>query len=235
MQQHIVAMGGGGFSMEPDNPLLDDFVLGLTGVDQPDVLFLPTASGDSEDYLLRFYRAFGGGRARPRDLCLFRREAEDLTELLCRQHVIYVGGGNTAHMLAIWRLHELDRALAEASRRGVVLCGLSAGSVCWFEGCVTDSFGPLQAMGDGLGLLRGSNCPHFDSEAGRRPAYHEAVGTGALPAGWACDDGCALHFVGGVLREAVSSRPGAGAYRVARGEGDAAVEEAIPVRYLGAP
>ncbi len=225
----IVAMGGGGFSMEPDNPLLDTWLLSLTGRQTPKVCFIPTASGDSEVYIDRFHTAFSAHDCQARHLSLFKRQDRDLRAVLLSQDLIYVGGGNTANMLAVWRVHGLDAALTEAWAAGVVLAGLSAGSLCWFEGGVTDSFGEaLAPLCDGLGLLPGSHCPHYDGEVLRRPRYRELVGSGALPPGLAADDGVALRFSGTALAEVVTSRPGARGWRVTA-EG----EEPIAARYLG--
>lgn len=231
-RRQIIAMGGGGFSMEPKNPLLDDFVLGLTGKRKPRVCFVPTACGDADSYTARFLKAFSATRCRAAVLTLFRRDDRDLREFLLAQDVIYVGGGNTANMLAIWRVHGVDRILREAWRQGIVLCGLSAGANCWFEASNTDSFGPLAALRDGLGLLAGSACPHYDGEAERRASYHRLIARGELPGGCALDDGAAAHFIGTRLQEVVSSRPGAKAYRVTR-RGGRVLEEVLPVRYLG--
>lgn len=229
----IVTMGGGGFSMEPDNPLLDDHVLSLSRRSgRPRVCFVPTASGDAAGYVERFHAAFDD-RAETSVLSLFKRDHADLRSFVLDQDVVYVGGGSTANLLALWRLHGLDEVLAEAAREGVVLAGLSAGMNCWFEGSVTDSFGPgMHPLADGLGLLPGSACPHYDGEAERRPAYLRLVASGALPDGYAADDGCALVFRDGLLAEAVSSRPGARGFRVER-HGDEAVERPLEVRRLG--
>jgi dipeptidase E len=228
----IVAMGGGGFS-DGEGPQLDDFILSLTGSPEPRICFLGQASGDDPGYFARFVDAFAG-RARPSRLKLFNRDVADLERHLLGQDVIYVGGGNTANMLAIWRLHGLDRALRTAWEAGVVLAGLSAGSICWFEAGTTDSFGTeLQPLTNGLGFLPGSHCPDYDSDPKRRPAYHRLVAQGALPAGWAADDSAALHFVGTELREVVSARQGATAYRVER-SGDEAAETVLPARILEA-
>jgi dipeptidase E len=228
----IVAMGGGGFSMEPDNRLLDDHILSLTGSSRPRVCFLPTASGDSERYLFNFYAAFAR-RAEASHLALFARTVDDLEGLLLDQDVIYVGGGNTANMLAIWRLHGVDRVLRAAWQAGVVMAGISAGAICWFEAGTTDSFGlDLQPLSDGLSLVAGSFCPHYDGEAQRRPLFGRLIADGTLPAGYGVDDDAALVFNGTELRAAVSSRPGAGAYRVETVDG-AIRETALPVRQLG--
>ena len=233
----IVAMGGGGFSMEPDNPLLDDYLLelarGAGGHRRPRVCFVPTASGDSEGYIAGFYTAFAR-RSEASHLPLFARVAVDLEAVLLDQDAVYVGGGNTANMLAIWRAQGLDRALRRAWEAGVVMAGISAGAMCWFEGGTTDSFGPdLAGLSDGLGFLPGSYSPHYDGEALRRPLYQRLVAEGALPDGHAADDGAALVFRNTELVEVVASRPGARGYRVVRGPDGDAIETELPTRYLG--
>lgn len=238
MAGHIVAMGGGGFSMEPDNPLLDDFILSLVRRKPARVCFVPTASADSAAYIARFYRAFAN-RCTATDLTLFDPPAlprqparsDDLAAFIGRQDVFYVGGGNTAHLLAMWRTHGVEKLLRRAWRRGAVLAGISAGMICWFEDGLTDSFGDLHALGDGLGFIRGSACPHHDGEPERREAFRRIIRRGA-PAGYAVEDGVALHFAGARLREVVSSRPDARAYRVALRRGKV-VEHPLTVRYLG--
>ena len=209
--RRIVAMGGGGFSMEPENPLLDRFVLEHARAERPKVCFVPTASGDDEGYITRFYRAFSALPCTPTDLPLFERTTRELERFVLEQDVIYVGGGNTANLLAVWRAHGLDRILRRAWEEGVLLCGVSAGMNCWFQSSVTDSFGldALAPLHDGLGLLEGSACPHYDGEAERRPAFKRLIA-----------DGERLH-------EVVSSRPSAGAYRVEHGD-----EQPLDVRYL---
>jgi dipeptidase E len=231
----IIAMGGGGFSMEPDNPLLDEFVLSLARSHHPHVCFVPTASGDDEGYTAGFYRAFAALDCRPTDLQLFQRTVGDLESFVLEQDVVYVGGGNTANMLAVWRAQGLDNVLRRAWEEGVVLCGLSAGMNCWFEESVTDSFSldQLAPLHDGLGLLPGSACPHYDGEEQRRPTYTRLVAAGELSAGWAADDGAALVFAGRELVETVASRPHAGAWRVERTAGDGVSEQPLPVRRLG--
>jgi dipeptidase E len=235
----IVAMGGGGFMMEPENPLLDDFVLSLSRRTPARVCFLPTASGDNPAAVARFYRAFSG-RCSASDLTLFhsptlpRRPAHshELESFVAEQDIFYVGGGNTLHLLALWRAHGLDRLLRRAWEGGAVLSGVSAGMICWFEDSLTDSYGGVAPLRDGLALLRGSACPHYDGESERRPGYHRAI-AGGLPGGFAADDGAALHFVGRELMGAVSSRLGARAYHVELRDGQV-LEEAVPTRFLGA-
>jgi haloacetate dehalogenase len=233
-ERRIVALGGGGFSTEPENPLLDRFVLSLARSARPRVCFVPTASGDSADYVARFHRAFSALDCEPCELRLFERSVGDLRSFVLAQDVLYVGGGSTANLLAVWRTHVLDRIVAEAWEEGVVLCGISAGMNCWFEQSVTDSFdvARLAPLNDGLGLLAGSACPHYDGDEQRRPAFRRFVGGGQLAGGYAADDGAALVFSGRELEEVVGSRPGAAAYRVER-SGDGVRERRLAARLLG--
>jgi peptidase E len=217
--------------MEPRNLRLDRYIFSLTRKVRPRICFVPTASGDSRDFVRRFYLAMEKHRCTPSDVQLFRRDERDVRKHLLEQEVIYVGGGNTANMLAVWRLHGVDRMMREAWRQGVVLCGLSAGMICWFESSVTDSFGPLRELQDGLGLLPGSACPHYDGEARRRPTYHDLVARRILLGGVAADDGAAIHYVGRRIHRCVASRPKAKAYRVELRNGKV-VEEAMPTQYL---
>ena len=227
----IVAMGGGGFMMEPQQPALDDYVLSLTEKARPRMCLLPTATGDSARLIGQFYDVFNDRPVDAVHLSLFHVTRPDLRAYLLGCDAIYVGGGNTANMLAIWRVHGVDTILREAWERGIVLAGVSAGMLCWFACGVTDSFGPVARFDDGLGFLPGSACPHFDGEADRRPTYHRLVAEG-LPAGVAADDGAALVYRGTALHEVVSSRPGARAYRVSLGARGEVVEEALPTRCL---
>ena len=228
MPKQIVAIGGAGLS----EPLLRRFILGLTGKPSPRILYLPTAMGDLPEPIVAFYEAFGREDCRASHLPLFARRHEDLAPVVREQDVIYVGGGNTANMLAIWRVHGVDKLLRQAWEAGTVLCGSSAGSICWFEASITDSFGlQLAELHDGLGFLPGSNCPHYDSEERRRPVFTAAVANG-FPAGLAAEDGVAFHFVDRQLREAVTARPNGRAFRVEASNGQA-METALPVRFLG--
>lgn len=230
--KQIIAMGGGGFSMEPENPLLDQFVIECTGKTAPKICFLATASAENSDYKVNFYRTFTRLGCRPDHLSLFVQPQKDLRAFLLGFDAIYVGGGNTRCMLALWREWDLHKILREAWEQGVVLAGISAGAICWFEQGVTDSVpGELTGM-DCLGYLPGSCCPHYDGEAERRPTFHRLVASGSLQAGYALDDGAALHFIDDELAEAVSSRPQAKAYRV-ENTAAGALEELLITRFLG--
>lgn len=220
----IIALGGGGFSMEPRNLALDRYVLEQARGSTPRVLFVPTASGDADGYIARFYTAFTGLPCRPQHLPLFRTRGV-LRDIVLAHDVVYVGGGNTKSMLAIWREWELPAIFREAWAAGVVLAGLSAGAICWFEEGVTDSIPGALAPLSGLGLLAGSCCPHYDGESQRRPGFARLLQEGRVRAGLALDDGAAAHFVDGVLHRVVSSRAKATAYRVERAPNGAGVTE----------
>ena len=211
----IFAMGGGGFTMEPGNPLLDDFVLSLTRATEPRILFLPTASGDTTAQINAFKARFANRTCVAEHLSLFRlgETSRPLEEIVFEQDIIYVGGGSMRNLLAIWRAHELDRILVHAWETGAVLAGLSAGAMCWFQAGITRSSGPPEPL-EGLGLLEGSLTVHADGEPERLPVWLSSIASGAVPGGWALDDGVGLLFRGSRLERAVSSRPGAQAQRV---------------------
>ncbi len=223
---HIVAIGGAGFTEAPSNFAIDTYILSLARCNWPRVGFIPTATGDDSTYVSMFLAAYSGLDCRPSYLPLFSN-TPDLTDWVFKQDVIFVGGGNTLSMLAVWRAWGLDKLLDEALARGAVLAGQSAGAICWFEQGVTDSWaGPLRVM-DCLGFLSGSCCPHYCAEPERKPAYHAFVSSGEINAGFAIDDGAALHFTGGELSQVVSWRDGASAYYVSRNGDSQAYEKSI--------
>jgi dipeptidase E len=236
----IVAFGGGGFSMEPGNSLLDDYVAELAGEHahrgRPRVCFLATASGDADHYICRFYRHFPAQRFETSHISLFRRERgvhpeyHELREHLLTRDLVYVGGGSVISAVGVWRAHGVDTMLHDAWEQGVVMCGPSAGSLCWFAEGISGFHGEPVTV-EGLGMLPWSNCVHFDGEVGRRDQYVRALAAGMRP-GYACDDGAALHFVGQELARAVASRPRALAYRV-EFRGGKVTETALDVRFLG--
>ena len=230
--RQIVTFGGGGFSMEAGNPLLDQFVLDLTGKQRPKVCFLPNASGDADHYIVRFYRHFSGERCLPSHLALFRRERApaDPRQHLLDQDLIYVGGGSVNSLLGVWAAHGIDEILRECWEAGVILCGLSAGSLCWFREGVSTFHGPPQRV-QGLDFLPWSNTVHYSSESPRRAALHSWLREGMTPA-YAADDGAALHFVGEDVAQVVASQPCARAYRVELRHGHVVTTQ-LATRYLG--
>jgi len=215
--------------MEAEPSVLDDYVLSLAPAREPRICLLPTAGGDSEEQIRRFRIAFGDRLCAPSVVSLFRLELEPLTlrEHLLAQDVIYVGGGSMINLLALWRAHGIDAILREAWQAGIVLAGLSAGAMCWFEAGITKGMALPRPVA-GLGFLPGSASVHYDGEPDRRPAYLAAVAAGALPAGYGIDDGVGLLFRGTRLAEVVAARPGLRAYRVDAVEGAARELELEP-------
>jgi dipeptidase E len=217
-------MGGGKFC---DG--LARFAVESTGRERPRVLYVGTASAEDPAETLGLYDRFGGIGEVSR-LEFFPWPPEDLREVVLGADLIFVGGGNTANMLAIWRVHGVDELLREAFERGVVLSGSSAGGICWFEQGMTDSFGPQLEQMDCLGFLGGSFCPHYDDEEQRRPRYHELLREGLAP-GYAADSGVGLHFVDGELRDVVACEEGSKGYRVELRDGEV-VETPIEARVV---
>lgn len=221
--------------MEKGNTLLDDYVMSLVDSERPRVCFLPTASGDADHYIVRFYRAFDAARCEPSHISLFRRDggAADVHEHILRSDLIYVGGGSVVSLLGTWRAHGIDTTLRLAWEQGTVMCGVSAGSLCWFRSALSAFHGEPQLV-EGLGLLPYSNCVHFDCERDRESAFRRHLQAG-MCAGYAAEDSAALHFVGERLAGVVSSRPEARAYRMRRTDAGRVERRPLPARYLGTP
>jgi peptidase E len=200
----------------------------------PRLCIIGTAGGDDATGLMRCYAAFCRLGMLVSHLSLFPQPSvPDVREHLLSQDIIWVGGGSTANLLAVWRVHGLDAILADCWAAGIVLSGVSAGSLCWHTGGTTDSFGlPLQPVTNGLGFLPYSHSPHYDAEPGRRPLTQRLIAEGVLADGFATDNGTALVFHGTDLHEAITEVPGASAYQVSRAPGGRAVEEVIPAREL---
>ena len=228
-EQHIIALGGGGFSVGK-SLAVDRYVLRQARRARPRVAFVGTASGDAESYVTRFMDAFAGLDCEPTHLPFFRRTPE-LRDFVLGQDVIYVGGGNTRSMLAVWSEWGLPELLREAWQAGSVLAGISAGAICWFGQGVTDSGADALEAIDGLGFLTGSCCPHYDGEPDRRPGYRAMLESGKIAPGFAIDDEAALHFVGGDLLQVVCTESGSTAYRLEL-EGGAVRETALPAKLL---
>src|SRR5262245_56026114 len=229
-QRQIIAIGGGGFYRDPENLALERYIIRQTGAAEPRVAFIPTASGEPDHYVSSFYSSFLQLGCRPSVLTFFKR-TPDLRAFLLNQEVIYVGGGNTKSMLVVWRDWGLPELLREAWERGIVLTGVSAGAICWFEQGVTESWaGELRPLGC-LGFWPASCCPHYDGEVNRRPAYHRLLASKEISAGVAIEDWTGVHFHGTELHRVVSSKPGAKAFslRVANGS---VQEVPLPVEHL---
>ena len=215
---NIIAIGGGGFLAEPRNLALEKYIVDQTRKHRPAILMIPTARGDDAEYVAKFHAAFGELGATTQHLPFFHR-TPDLRTLVLAQDAIFVGGGNTKSMLAVWRDWGLPGLLKEADESGIVLGGQSAGAICWFEQGVTDSWADRLRPLDGMGFLNGSCCPHYDGEVERRPAYHALVQQGIMKPGYAIEDAVAAHFRDGRLERIVSKKAGAKAYYVSADAG----------------
>jgi dipeptidase E len=211
--------------MDPVNSALIKYILKQTGVPEPRVCFVPTASGDALSYVETYYKTFSQLGCRPSHLTLFDR-TPDLPSILLNQDLIYVGGGNTKSMLAVWKDWGVDAILKQAWEAGIVLAGTSAGAICWFQQGITDSFANGLHVLDGLGFIEGSCCPHYDGEAERRPAFHRMLQENRIRPGYALEDYSAIHFKGDEAPRVVTSRPQAKAYRMKFTDG-AVVEEPL--------
>jgi peptidase E len=231
-QKQIIAMGGGGFTMEPGNPLLDEYVLNQAPKKKPHICFLPTASGDHSGYIRDFYEYFSTRPCYPSHLALSEPHTNDFESYILEQDIIYVGGGHTTRMLALWKNSDLDIILKKAWEQGILLAGVSAGAACWFQGALTDSV-PGKLSGEKcLGFLKGSFCAHYNNP-GRRPGFHRLIRTRELQNGIGVDNFAALHILGQQVKQVISSQPDVSSYTV-RKEGERTVEKPMKSIYLAA-
>ena len=229
--RQIIPIGGGGFYRDAENLELEKYLIRQIGVECPRVAFVPTASGEPDHYVASFYAAFLKLGCRPSVLTFFKR-TPDLRSFLLDQDVIYVGGGNTKSLLALWRDWGVVEILREAWASGIVLTGVSAGAICWFEQGLTDSFADGLRPLDGLGFLAGSCCPHYDGEPQRRPSYHRLLSSGEISAGIAIEDWTGVHFKGKEIFKIIASKRGARAYSM-RAVYGSVQEVALPAELLG--
>jgi peptidase E len=228
--RQIIPIGGGGFYRDPENLALEKYIIQQCGAARPRVAFISTASAEPDGYLVSFYTAFLKLGCAPSHLSLFKR-TPDLKSYLLNQDVIYVGGGNTKSMLAVWREWGVPELLREAWESGVVLAGVSAGAICWFEEGLTDSWADRLRPLDCLGFLPGSCCPHYDGEAERRPSLHRLLAGREIMPGIAIEDWTGVHFKGAEIYRVISAKTGARAYTVKAVNG-MVQEAALPVEYL---
>ena len=226
MKKQIIAIGGGGFGRSPGEGVIEKYILGQSDKEKPNVCFIPTATGDNEAYKVNYYSTFSKLNCSPVHLDFFKR-TPDLKELIKHQDIIFVGGGNTKSMLAVWKDWGLDLILKEAYERGVIMCGVSAGAICWFEEGVTDSWSEELKVMDCLGFVKGVCCPHYDEEPQRRPSLSKFLKDGVVQSCHAVDGGCALHIENEEEYKAVVFAKDKNAYLVDL-EKDAVVEKAYP-------
>tara|TARA_B100000575_G_C23124176_1_gene651041 strand:- start:250 stop:945 length:696 start_codon:yes stop_codon:yes gene_type:complete len=203
MDKQVIAIGGGGFGRNPGNGIIDKYILDQSGAKIPNVCFIPTATGDDESYKVSFYSTYTKLNCNPTHLDFFKR-TPDLEKLIFSQDIIFVGGGNTKSMLSVWREWNLHNILKKAYNNGVVMSGVSAGAICWFEKGITDSWADNLNVLDCLGFVKGNCCPHYDEEHERRPSLFKFIKEGQLLDCYAVEGGCALHIKNDNVYSAIS-------------------------------
>lgn len=213
MKKQIIVSGGGGFMRRDSQHALERYIIAQAQKENPRICFLPQASNEDVGYVLKFTETFHRLGARPEWVSLFGRVEDAWKQKLRDADIIYVGGGNTKSMIALWKAWGVDELLREAYHKGTVMAGVSAGMICWFEQGITDSVWPLGVV-EGLGFLKGSCCPHFDSEAERQDAYMSRVKSGEVVPGIALEDDAAAHYVDGELHAIVTIKPHKKAFKV---------------------
>ena len=193
MTKQIIAIGGGGFGRNPGEGIIEKYIIEQSEKETPNICFIPTATGDNEAYKVNFYSTFSQLDCTPSHLDLFKR-TPNLDDLILSQDIVFVGGGNTKSMLAVWKDWGLVKILKEAFEGGTIMSGVSAGAICWFEQGITDSWEEELKILDCLGFVPGNCCPHYDEEPQRRPSLKKFLIEGALDDCYAIDGGCALHL-----------------------------------------
>jgi len=216
---HIIAIGGGGFGRNPNHQKIEKYILDLTLKKNPNILFIPTASAEDKEYIVNYYSCFSKLDCNPHHITFFKRTPR-LNSIINKADVIYVGGGNTKSMLAVWREWKLDKLLLKAYNDGKILCGVSAGAICWFEQGITDSWASNLNIMDCLGFISGMACPHYQEEPERRPTVHEMLNNGKCKSGWAIDGGAAVHFNNGKYLRSIQFYSNSYVYHVTSNNGN---------------
>ena len=213
MDKQIIAIGGGGFGRNPGVGIIEKYILDQSDKDTPNICFIPTATGDSESYKVSYYSTMTKLDCNPTHLDFFKR-TPNLEELIEMQDVIFVGGGNTKSMLAVWREWGLDKILKNAYESGTIMSGVSAGAICWFEKGITDSWESELKVLDCLGVLKGVCCPHYDGEKNRRPSVEKFLKTNQINQSLCIEDGAAVHYHNDIFKTAISFYKNKNVYNV---------------------
>ena len=209
----IIAIGGGGFGRNPYQNKIENYILNQSSKEKPNICFIPTASAEEKSYIVNFYSTFSKLNCTPTHLNLFQRTPR-LDSIINKQDIIYVGGGNTKSMLAVWKDWNLDILLKKHYDKEKILAGVSAGSICWFEKGITDSWASNLNIIDCLGFIKGTSCPHYNSESDRQPTIHKLIDQDKIKSCYCSDDGSALHFKNGKLYQSINFYNNANSYKV---------------------
>ena len=215
----VIAIGGGGFGRNPNHNKIEKYILGQSNKANPNIVFIPTASAEDKSYIVNFYSCFSKLECRPSHINFFQRTPR-LNSIINQADIIYVGGGNTKSMLAVWREWNLDRLLEKAYQNGKILCGVSAGAICWFEQGITDSWASNLNTMDCLGFVGGMACPHYQEEKDRRPTVHKMLKQANCMPGYAIDGGAAIHFKNGDYHTSIQFYPESRVYHVSLVDGN---------------
>ena len=226
IELQIISIGGGGFGRNPNHLIIEQYILSQSKIKFPNICFIPTASAEDKSYIVNFYKAFSKLDCNPTHLNLFER-TPNLRSVINKQNIIYVGGGNTKSMLAVWKEWKLDILLKKAYLKGTILCGVSAGSICWYERGITDSWASNLSILNCLGFLKGNYCPHYDGEIDRRPSVHEFLSSKKIDSCYASDDGAAIHFKNGEIYKSISFYKNAKSYFIKVDSNDKIIEKEI--------
>ncbi|MAV96113.1 MAG: peptidase E [Candidatus Marinimicrobia bacterium] len=209
----IIAIGGGGFGRNPKHNKIENYILSQSDSKIPNIVFIPTASAEDKGYIVNFYSCFSKLKCSPSHINFFQRTPR-LDSIINQADIIYVGGGNTKSMLAVWREWKFDGLLKKAYQNGKVLCGVSAGAICWFSQGITDSWASNLNTMECLGFLDGMACPHYQEEKDRRPSVHGMLKKGSSMPGYAIDGGAAVHFKNGKYYRSLQFYPNSNVYHV---------------------
>ena len=211
--RQVIAIGGGGFGRTQESNLIEQYILDQTSKTKPKICFIPTATGDLDSYIVNFYSVFTKLKCEPSHISFFKRTI-DLQAHIQKQDAIFVGGGNTKSMLAVWRDWGLDLILKDAYDRGVVMSGVSAGAICWFEGGLTDSWVSDLKMMECMNFIPGNCAPHYDEEPERRPATKQFLENKSIDFMYGIEGGAALHFVDEIPNSTIQFKKNKYAYKV---------------------
>ncbi|MFP6679528.1 MAG: Type 1 glutamine amidotransferase-like domain-containing protein [Dehalococcoidia bacterium] len=232
MNKQIFGIGGDFFPPQWRRPLLREHLLTLSDKSRPKICYVGTATGDQPQNIATFYQEFGRHDCETSHLSLYNPPQKDIRSYVMKHDIIYVGGGSTKNLMALWKEWNFDEVMREAWEAGIVLSGTSAGSICWFEDCITDSIPEGLTSLKCAGFLKGSNSTHYGSHPDRPSTYRRLIASGQVSNGIATDDHCALHYINDELHEIVTQDRDARAYRVER-DGDGYKETVLEARYLG--
>ena len=230
MNKHIIAIGGGGFGRNLKSNLIEKYIISLSGKNIPKICFLPTATGDNDAYIVRFYTVFSSLNCTPSHIDFFKRTI-NINDHIMNQDIVFVGGGNTKSMLAVWREWGMNAVLKKAYENGVIMSGVSAGAICWFTSGITDSWDNKLQILPCLDFIKGTCCPHYDEEPARIPYVEKILKENQITNCISIEGGAALHFMDGKPFKNISFKENKNSYNVFC-ENNSIIEKVYPFLQL---